>query len=401
MMDGTISCFLDGRTAVKTPFFGLFEAAGRCGLDGGLGDGGSIPNGNRFLRLVNLIFWGGGGGGGNLRGMSFLFHVGIDISKRTLDVAVLRVGRLLLSTVIDNSEGALMELLVMLRQDHGATADNTVFCAEHMGIYANFLREVMVKRGRRLCLESPLRIKLSLGIQRGKSDAVDAVRIAEYAWRYSDRLEIWSPPRAEILRLRMLMAIRRRLIKMGAMLKSPRRLEAYYLTGPARKEVGGYSKGSYAAIKADIKRIDAEVEGVLKGDERLAELLRVITSVPSIGVVIATEIIIHTNEFKEISSAKKFASYCGIAPFARSSGTSLRTRPRISPIAHRDLKTMLHLASMGATRRAGSAFSVYYERKVAEGKNKMSVLNALRNKLVAVIFACVRDNRCFREPGGG
>jgi transposase len=32
---------------------------------------------------------------------------------------------------------------------------------------------------------------------------------------------------------------------------------------------------------------------------------------------------------------------------------------------------------------------IYYERKVAEGKNKMAVINAVRNKLIHRIFACV------------
>ncbi|OAV66287.1 hypothetical protein Barb6XT_02015 [Bacteroidales bacterium Barb6XT] len=34
----------------------------------------------------------------------------------------------------------------------------------------------------------------------------------------------------------------------------------------------------------------------------------------------------------------------------------------------------------------------YYERKVAEGKNKMSILNAFRVKLVHRMFAVIRNN---------
>jgi hypothetical protein len=39
----------------------------------------------------------------------------------------------------------------------------------------------------------------------------------------------------------------------------------------------------------------------------------------------------------------------------------------------------------------------YYQRKVAEGKNKMSVVNAVRNKLILRIFAVLRDNRPWVE----
>jgi hypothetical protein len=39
----------------------------------------------------------------------------------------------------------------------------------------------------------------------------------------------------------------------------------------------------------------------------------------------------------------------------------------------------------------------YYERKVAKGKNKMSVMSSMRNKLILQVFACVRDNRSYQK----
>ncbi len=39
----------------------------------------------------------------------------------------------------------------------------------------------------------------------------------------------------------------------------------------------------------------------------------------------------------------------------------------------------------------------YYERKVMEGKNKMSVINAIRNKLLLRIFAVLRDQQTYVE----
>jgi len=39
----------------------------------------------------------------------------------------------------------------------------------------------------------------------------------------------------------------------------------------------------------------------------------------------------------------------------------------------------------------------YFERKVMEGKNKMSVINAVRNKLIYRVYAVLRDERMFEE----
>ena len=39
----------------------------------------------------------------------------------------------------------------------------------------------------------------------------------------------------------------------------------------------------------------------------------------------------------------------------------------------------------------------YFERKVAEGKNKMNVINAVRNKLIHRVFTAIRDERNYKS----
>jgi len=58
------------------------------------------------------------------------------------------------------------------------------------------------------------------------------------------------------------------------------------------------------------------------------------------------------------------------------------------------MKTLLHMAALVAIR-FNHDIKNYYERKVAEGKNKILVLNAVRNKLIQRIFTCVKQNRLF------
>ena len=63
-------------------------------------------------------------------------------------------------------------------------------------------------------------------------------------------------------------------------------------------------------------------------------------------------------------------------------------------MADKELKTVLHLATLSAISRPGE-FKDYFVRKVKEGKNKMLVINAIRNKLILRIFACVKQGRNF------
>jgi transposase len=63
-------------------------------------------------------------------------------------------------------------------------------------------------------------------------------------------------------------------------------------------------------------------------------------------------------------------------------------------MANKPLKTALHMCALSVIRFKGE-MKAYFDRKVKEGKNKMSILNAIRNKLLQRIFACVRDGCLF------
>lgn len=105
---------------------------------------------------------------------------------------------------------------------------------------------------------------------------------------------------------------------------------------------------------------------------------------------------ITTNEFKNIHKAQQYACYAGIAPFEHSSGTSIRGRTRVSHKANKSVKTLLHLAALTAIRYNTDKKN-YYNRKIEQGKNKMLVINAVRNKLVHRVFACVTQNRPYEK----
>ncbi|GAB2546457.1 hypothetical protein GCM10027085_42240 [Spirosoma aerophilum] len=113
------------------------------------------------------------------------------------------------------------------------------------------------------------------------------------------------------------------------------------------------------------------------------------------GVTVATEVIITTNEFKDITDPKKFACYAGVVPFEQSSGRK-RGKPQVSRIANKKVKALLHLAALSASLHSDE-FKTYFNRKVAEGKNKMLVLNNIRNKIVLRIFACVRRGQKYEN----
>ncbi|MGY5850963.1 transposase [Salegentibacter sp. F14] len=141
--------------------------------------------------------------------------------------------------------------------------------------------------------------------------------------------------------------------------------------------------------------MDNKIKQTINEDEHLKKLYKLVTSVKGIGKVSAIQIIVATNEFRSITEAKKFACFAGVAPFEHTSGTSVNGRAHVSHMADKSIKCALHMAALAAVRESGE-LQDYFLRKVGEGKNKMSVINAVRNKLILRVFACVRNNRLYR-----
>jgi len=112
-------------------------------------------------------------------------------------------------------------------------------------------------------------------------------------------------------------------------------------------------------------------------------------SIKGIGKVLAIYMIVLTDNFTKFNNPRKFACYAGIAPFPYLSGTSVKGRTKLNPCANKRMKSLLNIASMSAIQLQGE-YKKYYQRRCDEGKNKMSTLNIIRNKLVFRAFAVVK-----------
>jgi transposase len=274
--------------------------------------------------------------------------------------------------------------------------ENLIVCLEHTGIYCQPLLDVMVRFQIKVCIEPALQIKQSQGMTRGKNDQVDAKRIALYAMRHKDQLSQWKPQRQCVQRLKGLLVTRERLIKSKVQLEAPITEAEEYMDPQLRKEMLKYSASVIKQLKRQIDDINDAIDQLVKSDDRLKEQQMLATSVPGIGKITALNMIVSTAEFTRIKEAKKFACYAGVAPFEHSSGTSYRGRTRVSKMANMTLKRLLHLAAMSAIQCCDE-LKAFYKRKVEAGKNKMSVINAVRNKLISRVFACINHQRKYEK----
>jgi transposase len=328
--------------------------------------------------------------------MQFKFFVGIDVSKETLDFSVVAAGAELQNFKIANSTKAIKAAVKGMRVLKGFTIEDTLFCVEQTGIYNNHLTSTLHALNAKIWVEKAIQIKRSTGLHRGKSDKVDARRIAFYAFRNTDLAKIWTAPRPVIQKLKRLTSLRDRLLKMVAQLNKPIQESQTFDSKDVFDTVKSMCKSSIKAIKSDIKKTEQLILETIKADPSLKHLFELITSVQGVGRIIACDMIITTNEFKNINDPRKYACYAGVVPFEHTSGSSIRGRTRVSHFANKNSKRLLHLASMSIIRFTGE-LRTYWLRKLAEGKNKMVILNAIRNKLIHRVFAVVKRGSKFEK----
>lgn len=321
----------------------------------------------------------------------FQNFIGIDVSKAKFDLALIKDcdKEHVIQAVFENTQKGIKAMARFLEKECQVQLSDTLFCMEFTGIYCRPLTTFLTERECNVWLEMPVNIIRSLGLQRGKNDRVDARRIALYAYKNKEDIKLWKPQRDVILKLRDLLSLRERLISSRMSLMAPidELIAMGDKQGAARVKRG--CKLTLSSIEKEIDQIDKDLDDTIKDDPQLKELYSLATSVPGVGKYTALFMICYTNEFSIYNNPKQLACYCGVAPFEYSSGSSVRGKTRVSHMANKVLKRMLHMGALSAISR-DPELSDYYQRKIALGKNKMLVINAVRNKIIHRLCAVIK-----------
>ena len=319
--------------------------------------------------------------------------VGIDISKHHLDVALVQSGSVCFKFRVDNNKQGISQIKLHLEQQGAEMTNDTLVVMEHTGLYQRQLVSWLAESGVQICVEMPMRIKASIGLHRGKTDTLDAQRIAEYGFKNREALNLWRHPRKALLHVQDLLANRERLIKAKQTLLVPIR-EMKQFSNQEAKFFERLNKQAVNGIEKSIEKIEQEINATVSADAQLQKQTGLLRSIPGIGPITALHLVCSTNEFTNYSEGKKLACYAGVAPFEHQSGSSVRGKTRVHPMANKNLKKHLHLAAVSTLSRP-TEFREYFERKVAEGKNKMLVINAIRNKLALRAAAVIRRQQPY------
>jgi len=313
-----------------------------------------------------------------------LQFVGADLSKKTIDLVIHPTKNHL---CIENTTDGFKQMIKWLRKSVTVLSD-IILVMEHTGLYSYCFEKFLFEKGIPFSKVTAADIKFSSGVTRGKSDKVDAARIAKYGAEKSDRLKIQTQMSQALEALKMLNTSRDHLVRTRAGLKTS--AEEFRNMGMSDREPA--LRAQLKVIKSldkEIKLLDCQIQLTINEENELKKTYCLLTSIPGVGAVVATNVIVKSENFKRFSNSRKFACYSGIAPFEHTSGTSIRGRTRVNHMADKSMKTLLDLAAKTAIR-CDPEIRTFYEKRTALGKPKMSTLNIVRNKVAGRMFAVVK-----------
>ena len=326
----------------------------------------------------------------------FVHFAGVDVSKQKVDVCVIVNNQKseITHSSFEQSKKGFGALKKWLAQVTGKQTEKLLICVENTGLYDDALLYFLADNKLAVNLENAANIKRSVRDNRGKTDQLDARNIALYALKHHDELSLWERPRKQVAQLQQMLSERSRLVSALKMLKQAHGEQKTFSWSGA-VQIKPYEAG-IKGLKKDIEQVEKDIWQLVKSDEEFLKMFMLIVSIPAIGKITAWHFICYTNEFKQVKSGKQLASYCGVVPFEKSSGSSLKNKPRLSHQANKILKTLLHLCAVTAIKMKG-VFAVYYKRKIEEGKNGLVAINGIRNKLALTIAAVIRNNEPYNE----
>jgi len=312
--------------------------------------------------------------------------IGIDISKLTFDV---RIQSNQSYRAFDNTKKGFKALMVWVDENNPIPKDQTLFILEHTGIYSEQISIFFSEHHIPFTMVPGLEIKKSLGISRGKDDKVDATKIALYGYRLRDEIKPYQLPSKAITHLKRLLALRERLVKQRAGYKTSLKEQKRIYNKTENRLLLQTQEKLQSFITKQISVIELAMKEIINKNQELNCQYKLVTSIKGIGNQTALFMIVTTNGFTKFKTWRKFAAYCGIAPFPNASGTSIRGKTKVSNLANKKMKSLFDLCAKSAIQN-NPEMRIYYNRRVETGKNKMSTINIIRCKLLARVFAAIR-----------
>ena len=319
----------------------------------------------------------------------FSLFIGCDISKayfdasyKHVDTEIIYLGR------FDNNHNGFQELVKSLSKCSDESKTKWFVCFENTGVYSKSFFEWLISQQITCKEESPLKISKSSGVKRGKDDKTDSIDITRYIFEKRDSIKPSIMPKSLIINLKELLSRRDFLVRKKQSCEISIKEKKHTLDPELFSLLESQNQDLLNLFQQQITTIEEKINELIHEDLSIKFNYQLLQSITGIGPIISAYLIAFTDNFSLFTDSRKFASYAGIAPFPNRSGIRIG-RSRVSPMANKRIKSLLSNGAISAIV-FDKELKIYYKRKLKEGKQKGTALNAVKNKLIHRVFAVIK-----------
>jgi transposase len=324
--------------------------------------------------------------------------VGIDCGKDELVVSFGVMNQvydiqILSNTKFKNVESGFKKLL-QWSEKLKSDSSETIYLMEATGVYYEKAALHLHEHGCKVVVILPNKAKAfskTLSVKT-VNDKVSGQMLAQLG--LEKKLDLWQPAPAIYNQLRQLSRERDQLINEQTQIKNQLHAE----------ESGAWpNQQSIKRMKARLKLIAKQVDEAEKEITQhvieqpwLEEKIKKVCTIKGVGLLTAVTVIAETNGFSLVRNKKQLVSYAGLDVITKDSGTSVRSKPRISRHGNKYLRKCLYLPALSAIRSA-DPMKALFVRLVSKHGIKMKAAVAVQRKLLVLIYTLWKKDQIFDE----
>jgi transposase len=311
-------------------------------------------------------------------------YIGIDVSKATLDVALVNPEHREHAR-FENSPAGFERLARFLRKRR---ASQGWVCLEATGQYSEAIADYLHEQGYRVSVVNPAQVRgyAQSRLSRNKTDKLDAYWLADFC---RDRQPpLWTPPPPEWRELRAL--VRHYDDLSQARQQTANRLE----TASASPLVNQQLQTHLTLLDEQLAQTKQTILKHLDQHPGLKQQKDLLTSIPGIGDLTAGKLLAECRSLTDFSDVRQLVAFAGLNPQQHPSGTSIHKHTAISRCGSAALRHALYMPALVALRH-NPVLATFAQRLLAKGLPKKAVIVAVRRKLLHLIFGVLKSKRPF------
>ena len=321
---------------------------------------------------------------------------GIDVSQNELVVSLGRMHENLTTeihaykTFPNNEKG--FESLIQWAGKLMVAETPVKYVMEATGVYHEKLAYYLTDKGHLVSILKPNKVSNFAKTLETKTITDKTASQAIVLFGLEKQVTIWKKPKQLYRNLRQVTRERGQLIEARTGLKNQLHAEQSEAF-PSKKSIDRMQV-RIELLNSQEKEIMHEIADYIKQDKEVSENVKLICTVPGIGVLTAATILSETNEFELITNKRQLASYAGLDVQEKQSGTSVKGKPRISKKGNKHLRKAMHLPALAAIRH-DERFKAIFARLVQRHGIKMKAAVAVQRKLLELVYTIYKTKKPY------